>query len=81
MIIFYIFNKRYIIMNDCKDCNCKMKSAFNKNKNIFCKKNFNNFRFLLPLEFAFYLGSLSIFTYYNYNKLKNANILITPLNI
>ena len=63
-------------MNDCKDCNCNMKSVFNKNKNIFCKKNSNNFRFLIPLELAFYLASLSIFTYCNYNKLTNTNILI-----
>lgn len=63
-------------MNDCKDCNCNMKSVFNKNNNIFCKKNGNNFRFLIPLEFAFYLGSLSIFTYYNYNKVTTHNIFI-----
>ena len=63
-------------MNDCKHCNCNMKSVFNKNKNIFCKKNSNNFRFLIPLELAFYLASLSIFTYCNYNKLTNTNILI-----
>ena len=73
-------------MNDCKDCTCEMKSVSNnlfcknknifcKNKNIFCKKNGNNSKFLLPLEFAFYLGSISIFTYYNYNKLTIHNIL------
>ena len=67
-------------MNDCKDCNCNMKlvsnNLFYKNKNIFCKKNSNNFRFLIPLELAFYLGSLSIFTYCNYDKVKNPNIFI-----
>ena len=66
-------------MNDCKDCNCNMKSVsnnlFNKNKNIFCKKNVNNFRFLLPLEFAFYLTSFSILTYCNYDKVTTHNIL------
>ena len=66
-------------MNDCKDCNCNMKSLSNKlfNKNVFCKKNSNNFRFLIPLEFAFYIGSISIFTYYNYNnKVTTHNISI-----
>lgn len=65
-------------MDNCKDCNCNMKSVSNKlfNKNVFCKKNSNNFRFLLPFEFAFYIGSFFIFTYYNYDKLKKTNVLI-----
>lgn len=65
-------------MDNCKDCNCNMKSVSNKlfNKNVFCKKNSNNFRFLLPFEVALYIGSFSIFTYYNYDKLKKTNVLI-----
>ena len=65
-------------MDNCKDCDCNMKSISNNlfNKNILCKKNSNNFRFLIPFEFVFYITSFSIFTYYNYHKFKKSNILI-----
>ena len=69
-------------MDNCKDCNCNMKIVSNKlfNKNVFCKKNIsNNFRFLIPFEFAFYITSFSIFTYYNYNNVKKTNILIKSI--
>lgn len=64
-------------MSDCKDCNCEMKyvnKLFNnmKNtKNILCKKNNTNVKFILPFEFMFYLTSFSLFSFYNYNKNKN----------
>ena len=65
-------------MSGCKDCNCNMKSLSNNlfSKNIFCKKTSNNFRFLFGLELAFYISSFSIFTYCNYDKVKNPNIFI-----
>ena len=65
-------------MSNCKDCSCEMKyinNLFNINmkntKNILCKKNNSNIKFILPIEIMFYLTSLSsmsLFGYYNYNK-------------
>ncbi len=68
-------------MSDCKDCNCEMKYInllFNNNigntKNILCKKNTTNYKFLLPFELIFYLTSFSLLNYYkNENKNKNKN--------
>ncbi len=62
-------------MSDCKDCTCTMKyinNLFNKNiKNILCKKNNTNFKYMLPFEFMFYLTSFTLVSFYNYNKNKN----------
>mgnify|MGYP006079915403 CR=1 FL=1 len=67
-------------MSDCKDCNCTMKyinKLFNNNmknmknsKNILCKKNNVNIKYLLPIEFMFYFTSFGLLSYYNYNKNK-----------
>lgn len=62
-------------MSDCKDCTCTMKYINNnmKNtKNILCKKNNTNIKFLLPIEVMFYLTTFGLFNY-NYNK-KNKKI-------
>ena len=70
-------------MDKCKECNCEMKylnNSFNKNmKNILCKKNNINIKFILPFEFLFYFTttfSLIGFYNYNYNKNKNKKIYI-----
>jgi len=61
-------------MAECKDCSCELKYANNnmfnnmKNtKNILCKKNNTNYKFMMPLEVMFYLTSFSFMAYYNYN--------------
>ena len=36
-------------------------------KNILCKKNNTNYKFMMPLEVMFYLTSFSFMAYYNYN--------------
>ena len=68
-------------MSDCKDCNCELEyinNLFNKNfknsKNILCKKNNTNLKFIMPLEIMIYLTSFASFTlynFYNYNYKKN----------
>ena len=72
-------------MSDCKDCTCEMKyinNLFNNNmkntKNILCKKNNTNLKYLLPIEFMFCLtsfASFGLFTYYNYNKNKKISFI------
>ncbi len=67
-------------MYECKDCTCTAKyvnNLFNLNmknsKNILCKKNNTNAKFIMPIEFMFYLTSLTMSAYYNYNNNKNKN--------
>ena len=69
-------------MSDCKDCSCEMKyinNLFNNNmkntKNILCKKNNANLKYLLPIEFMFYLTSFASFGLFSYYKKRvNFNI-------
>jgi hypothetical protein len=56
--------------DQCKDCNCTMKyvnNSFNKNmKNILCRKNNSNIKFIIPIEIMFYFTTFS-FSYYHYH--------------
>jgi len=69
-------------MSNCKDCTCEMKYIninMKNKKNLLCKKNNSNIKFIIPFEFMFYLSSFSLFTYYNYRKNNNL-VLVNNLN-
>lgn len=66
-------------MSDCKDCSCTMKYVSNlfktnmkNSKNILCKKNNTNLKYIMPFEVLFYVTSFSLFSFYNYSKNKKS---------
>ena len=56
-------------MTECKDCTCEMKyiNYIKSTKNILCKRNNTNYKFILSLEFMFYISPF-LFGYYQFNK-------------
>jgi hypothetical protein len=67
-------------MPECKECTCEMKyinNLFNNNmkntKNILCKKNITNLKFMVPFELMFYLTSFTSVTLYSYYSINNRN--------
>ena len=67
-------------MSECKECTCEMKyvnNLFNNNmkntKNILCKKNITNLKFMVSFELMFYLTSFTSVTLYSYYSINNRN--------